>query len=374
MSDSPSTHRPSTAPDFLLSRRTGSVRTQGSRQGISDPEEAVALLRRRAVEMVVGALPFDLNSPAALTVPESIIREDATLEPHSYYRQGPGSVLQARVTGFDPSPEEHMQRVAAAVRTIKRTALDKVVLARAVDIEFENPVDPRLVAARLIDTSYNRDGFIADLTPGGVPGAMLVGCSPEVLVKKQGSTVSAYPLAGSAPRSQDPETDELTAQQLLRSSKNLEEHRYVVEHLKRLLTPLCSHLNIPNNPELTRTNEVWHLATPIVGTLSDPGLTALELALAVHPTPAICGSPTELAEGIIQKIEAPRRFYSGAVGWSDSHGDGEYMVAIRCAEVSGDGRRARAWAGGGIVVDSNPHSELEETTAKLRTILRALGL
>ncbi len=358
----------------MLSRRTGSVRTQGSRQGISDPEEAIDLLRKGSVQMVVGALPFDLNSPAALTVPESIIREDATLEPHAYYRHGPGSVLRARVAGFEPSPEEHRQRVAAAVRTIERTALDKVVLARAVDITFDTPVDPRLVAARLIDTSYHRDGFIADLTPGGVPGAMLVGCSPEVLVKKQGPNVSAYPLAGSAPRSSDPEVDTQTAQQLLSSAKDLAEHRYVVEHLHRLLAPLCTHLNVPDRPELTRTNEVWHLATPIVGTLKDPGLTALELALRVHPTPAICGTPTELAEGIIQEIEAPRRFYSGAVGWSDRTGDGEYMVAIRCAEVSGDGTTARAWAGGGIVANSNPDSELEETNAKLKTILRALGL
>ena len=119
---------------------------------------------------------------------------------------------------------------------------------------------------------------------------------------------------------------------------------------------------------------MWHLATPIVGTLSDPAVTALELALQVHPTPAICGTPTDAAEALIQTAESDRGFYAGAVGWSDSSGDGEYMVAIRCAEVSGDGKTARAWAGGGIVADSVAEEELAETGAKLRTILRSLGL
>ncbi|MDU0478490.1 isochorismate synthase [Staphylococcus chromogenes] len=370
---SPNPARPASAPDFLLSRAHGSVRTQGTIRTFTDPWEAVAALKAQEAEMVVGALPFLRGGAAALTVPGSIIREDGPLEPHGYYRFGPGSELSARVVGFDPSPEEHVDRVAAAIATVERSVLEKVVLARAVDIAFDQPVDPRLVAARLIDNSHNCDGFIADLSPVH-PGVFLVGSSPEVLVKRQGSTVTAYPLAGSARRLADPEADEQAGARLHHSAKDLVEHAFVVEHLRRALSPLCSSLEIPDHPELTKTDEMWHLATPIVGTLASPATSALELALAVHPTPAICGTPTDAAEALIETVESPRRFYAGAVGWCDASGDGEYMVAIRCAEVSADGLQARAWAGGGIVASSDPAAELAETDAKLRTMLRALGL
>lgn len=365
--------RPSTAPDFLLSRAQGSVRTQGAQAQFSDPEEAIAALRAGEAEMVVGALPFVRGGKAALTVPEFIIREDGPLEPHSYYR-APGS-LGAHIVGFDPEPAEHLVRVEAAINTIASTSLEKVVLARAVDLEFSTPVDPRRVAARLIDLSSHRDGFIADLTPAGREGAMLVGSSPEVLIKRQGSTVTAFPLAGSAARNHDnAAADHIAGQDLLHSAKDLREHAFVVDHLRRILAPLCSTLDCPTTPILTSTQEMWHLGTPIAGTLKDSSITALELALLVHPTPAICGTPVDAAESLITTAESDRGFYAGAVGWCDKDGNGEFMVAIRCAEVSGDGLRVRAWAGGGIVADSDPQAELAETDAKLRTILRALGL
>ncbi|ALC05675.1 Putative isochorismate synthase [Corynebacterium deserti GIMN1.010] len=367
---------PSTAPDFLLSRGHGSVRTQGARETFTDAWAAIDALKSGRVPMVVGALPFERDKPAALTVPEVIIREDGPLEPHAYYRFGPGSQLHAEVAGLDPSPIEHLRRVNAAINTITNTVLEKVVLARAVDISFDPPVDPLLVAARLIDNSHNKDGFIADLSPAGpsFEGHMLVGSSPEVLIKRQGSTVSAYPLAGSAPRLSDPSRDSAQGRTLLASAKNLSEHSYVVNHLRTVLSPLCSTLDISDVPELTKTNEMWHLATPIVGTLKDSGISALELATLTHPTPAVCGTPTDAAEALIASAESPRNFYAGAVGWCDSTGDGEYMVAIRCAEVSGDGTWARAWAGGGIVESSDAQEEFDETTAKLQTIMRSLGL
>ncbi|MDR7329198.1 isochorismate synthase [Corynebacterium guangdongense] len=368
-----SDQRPVTAPDFLLSRAHGSVRTQGAKRTFTDGWDAADALRAGEVDMVVGALPFDRSAPAALTVPEHIIREDGPLEPHSYYRYGPGSRLHATIVGFDPDPHEHLRRVEAAIETIRQSKLEKVVLARAVDIAFDPPVDPLLVAARLIDRSYNRDGFIADLSPAG-RDSMFVGSSPEVLVKRQGSTVTAYPLAGSAARARDRDEDAVVGHRLRTSAKDLEEHAYVVDHLRDTLGPLCTRLDVPTHPELTRTNEMWHLATPIIGRLADPSTTALELALRVYPTPAVCGTPTDAAEALIQTAESDRGFYAGAVGWCDGDGDGEYMVAIRCAEVSADGARARAWAGGGIVADSDAEDELAETTAKLRTILNSLGL
>lgn len=125
------------------------------------------------------------------------------------------------------------------------------------------------------------------------------------------------------------------------------------------------------------TPQMWHLGTPIRGELHGHGLSALDLALAVHPTPAICGTPTAAARDHILATEDARGFYAGAVGWAragDDGGDGEWMVAIRCAEIAGDGLTARTWAGGGIVADSDPDAELVETQAKLGTVLRALGV
>ncbi|AKK10960.1 isochorismate synthase [Corynebacterium uterequi] len=369
-----SARRPTTAPDFLLSRAHGSVRTQGARKTFTDPWAAADALHDGDVPMVVGALPFERSAPAALTVPKKIIRESGPLEPHSYYRFGPGARLSARIEHVDPAEHEHLRRIEAAIETIRNSKLDKVVLARAVNIAFDPPVDPLLVAARLIDRSNNRDGFIADLTPAGLDGHMLVGSSPEVLVRRHGSVISAYPLAGSAPRHEDPARDAEAGYLLAESAKDLSEHQYVVEHLRAALGPLCSRLDAPAVPELTKTNEMWHLATPIVGELANPATTALELALRIYPTPAVCGTPTDAAEALIQTAESDRSFYAGAVGWCDNTGDGEYMVAIRCAEVAGDGRSARAWAGGGIVADSDADEELAETSAKLRTILRSLDL
>lgn len=367
--------RPASAPDFLLSRPTGSVRTQGSAATFIDAWDAVTALERGAVTMVVGALPFDRDAPAALTVPERIIVEPGPLQPHDYYRRGPGAQLSARVSGYDPEPHEHLRRIEAAVGTINDSLLDKVVLARAVDFAFDPPVDPRLVAARLIDMSHSHDGFIADLTPAGKPGHMFVGSSPELLIRKKGLEIASYPLAGSAPRIfDDPSADAAAGEALSTSTKDLEEHAYVVEHIRDVLSPLCRELDIPDRPVLDRTNEMWHLATPITGVLHEPAPSALDLATRLYPTPAVCGSPQYAAEALITTAESDRSFYGGAVGWCTDNGDGEYVVAIRCAEVNGTGTAARAWAGGGLVAESDPAQELAETTAKLLTVERALGL
>ena len=154
----------------------------------------------------------------------------------------------------------------------------------------------------------------------------------------------------------------------------MEEHEYVVDDIADNLEPLCTHLDVPAEPELLSTSEMWHLGTFIRGELKDPVISALDLALLVHPTPAICGTPTESAMSVIEAVESDRGFYAGAVGWCDSEGDGEFVVSIRCAEIGKGGADARLWAGGGIVADSNPEEELAETTAKLRTVLRAFGL
>lgn len=368
----PDVGRPVTAPDFLLSRPTGSLRTQGALRTFTDPGDAALALRDGSCGLVVGAIGFEPDAPAALMEPELVVRTDGPLEPPAYFR---GIRSEARVAEEIPSPAEHRVRVSSAISGINAGSVGKVVLARAVRLVADRPLDPHAVCASLIDSSPAADGFLVDLSPAGdaYAGRVLVGSSPELLVRRRGDQVECHPLAGSAPRDADPATDQASARALRDSGKDAFEHAFVVDSIAHALAPLCTDLEIPERPSLTSTREMWHLGTRIRGRISDPRTTALDLALAVHPTPAVCGTPTDEARRLIAGIEGPRGFYAGAIGWSDADGDGDWMVSIRCAEIDADRRGAIAWAGGGIVADSDPDAEVAETGAKLRTVLRAFN-
>jgi isochorismate synthase len=179
-------------------------------------------------------------------------------------------------------------------------------------------------------------------------------------------------MAGSAPRSADPVEDRAAAQRLIGSAKDHREHRLVVEAMTEALSPFCDHLEVDARPRLTATASVWHLATTMRGRLVEGAPSALGLAAAVAPTPAVCGTPTPAALETIHELEpVPRGLYSGMVGWVDAAGDGEWVVALRCATL--DGRTARLHAGAGIVEGSVPELEVAETEAKFGALLAALG-
>ncbi|MGN0101550.1 MAG: isochorismate synthase MenF [Dietzia sp.] len=368
----PDVGRPVTAPDFLLSRPTGSLRTQGALSAFTDPADAALALRAGSCRLVVGAIGFEPDAPAALVEPDVVVRTDGPLEPPAYFR---AMRTRARVAEEVPTAAEHRARVSTAISGVRAGELDKVVLARAVRLEAEEPIDPHAVCAALIDASPAADGYLVDLSPAGgrYSGRVLVGSSPELLVRRRGDLVECHPLAGSAPRSADPAADQAAGRALRASGKDASEHAFVVDSLARSLAPLCTDLEIPERPSLTSTREMWHLGTRIRGRIADPRTTALDLALAVHPTPAVCGTPTDAARRLIAGIEGDRGFYAGAVGWSDAGGDGDWMVTIRCVEIDADRAGAIAWAGGGLVADSEPDDEVAETGAKLRTVLRAVG-
>ncbi|RAU95221.1 isochorismate synthase, partial [Mycobacterium colombiense] len=161
---------------------------------------------------------------------------------------------------------------------------------------------------------------------------------------------------------------------LAASAKNRHEHQLVIETIRAALEPLCDELSIAAEPQLSSTAAVWHLCTPIGGRLRETSTTAIDLALALHPTPAVGGVPTKAAMRLIAELEGDRGFYAGAVGWCDSRGDGRWVVSLRCAQLSADRRVALARAGGGIVAESDPDDEVAETTTKFGTILHALGV
>ncbi|WP_280186943.1 chorismate-binding protein, partial [Nocardia gipuzkoensis] len=293
---------------FLLARADGVVRGHGSRFRFDDARRAAAALREGRAELIVGALPFDPREPAALCVPE---RAEHTAGP---WRPAALPDLPAvRVVTEIPSPAEHVARVTKLVEQLNDPAqpLRKVVAARSVLAEARSALDPEVVAGHLLTRHPHANVFAVDLTAAGRPGATLVGASPEVLVDRQGEIVTLRPLAGTLPRLADPDADAAQARELLASTKNRAEHAFVIDWIRERLEPVCAQLSIPASPELISTHEVWHLATPIRGRLRDTTVTALDLALLLHPTPAVCGTPTDLALDTIAHGEDDRGFYGG---------------------------------------------------------------
>ncbi|MBL1073007.1 isochorismate synthase [Nocardia sp. 2] len=354
---------------FLLATPDGVLRTTGTRTAYDTAAAAAAALRDDT-ELIVGALPFVPGRPAALCAPSHALHTAGPWRPAAV-----PELPAVRVVSEMPSAAEHVARVTKLVEQLGDPAqpLRKVVAARSLLAEADAALDPEVVAAHLVTRHPRANVFAVDLTPAGRPGDTLLGATPEVLVARHGRTVTLRPLAGTLPRLADPDADAAQARELLSSTKNRDEHAYVIDWIRELLTPICAELSVPDGPELLSTPEVWHLATPIRGTLRDPDVTALDLAVLLHPTPAVCGTPTTLALETILDIEEDRGFYGGAVGWCDNRGDGEWVVAIRSAELAADGRSLRAFGGGGIVAASEPPIELVETTAKLRTFLNVLG-
>jgi isochorismate synthase len=268
-----------------------------------------------------------------------------------------------------PSPERYGAAVAAAVARMRAGEFDKVVLARSLELTSGHAPDLPAMLRRLARRDPSGYTFAV---PSG-PGRTLIGASPELLVARQGGRLTANPLAGSAPRSEDLAEDVRRAVALLESEKDLHEHAVVVAAVREALAPFCATLQVPERPTLVRTAAMWHLSTTVTGELADPDTaTALDLASALHPTPAVCGTPTDLARRVIAESEPfDRGAYTGMVGWQDADGDGEWVVTIRCAEA--EGNTLRLFAGAGVVAASTPEAETAETAAKFRTFLHAVG-
>lgn len=358
-----------TAPTtFVLTGPAGTLVAEGIQTGIDDIDTAARVLRDGSATLVVGALPFDIRQPAALLIPASV-RD--TLPPV------PDVGLPAvRIAETLPAPRVHRARIEAALHLLRdaENPLEKVVLARALRLVADGPLDPLAILGRLVGADPQATAYLADLSPAGFPDSVLVGASPELLVARRGDQVTCQPFAGSAPRSADPGVDAANSAALAASGKNRHEHQLVVDTMCEALAPLCRSLEVAPEPELSATAALWHLSTPIRGTLRQTSTTAIDLALALHPTPAVGGVPTAAAVDMIAELEGDRGFYAGAVGWFDARGDGRWVVAIRGAVLAADRRSALAQAGGGIVAQSDADEEVAETTTKFRTVLRALGV
>lgn len=199
----------------------------------------------------------------------------------------------------------------------------------------------------------------------------LVGASPELVLASEKDFVVSHPLAGSAPRHTNPFKDAAAGQELLRSPKDLHEHSHVVRAVARSFRLLAHNVVVPEGPSLVSTPVIWHLGTRIVGKLRD-GISPLELAYAMHPTPAVCGWPSRAARSVIGELESfSRGLYAGLIGWIDAEGHGEWALTLRCGVLKG--KRATLYAGAGIMEDSSPEAEHLETDVKFSTFAEALG-
>jgi salicylate biosynthesis isochorismate synthase/menaquinone-specific isochorismate synthase len=341
-----------------------------------------------------GSLAWEGFEPASLVVPEIALVRSAgrltltacALVAPDDTSDGLAASLERRIEElrarelplFDPDPSgryrvastmppEHFEAAVARARElIAAGSLEKIVLAREVQVHAPRAHDPAAVFGALREAFPSC--FIVCVGRGE---AAFVAASPELLVRREGQRVSTMALAGSTRRSADPAVDAHLGERLMRSAKDREEHAIVARRIERELAPQALWIAASPEPVLVRVANIQHLATPIRAQLAEP-CEAIELLELLHPTPAVGGDPRERALEWIPALEGlDRGWYAGPVGWVDATGDGELCVALRCALLRGD--VAHCYAGVGVVRDSDPAAELAETELKLQALLPLLA-
>ncbi|RTZ41785.1 isochorismate synthase [Candidimonas sp. SYP-B2681] len=338
---------------------------QASQQGVQAP-------------VMFGLVPFDVANAASLAIP--VKHTSAGIPPKASVAASdlPPQQTRPQVVSREPvpAPEQYGDMVRKALGLFDQGELKKVVLSRAMDVQLDRPVDYTRLLPDLLSRNAHGYTFAVPVWADGAdaaPTGVMVGASPELLVRREGDRIYVNPLAGSIGRNSDAETDQALKDGLARSEKDLREHGYVVSDIVRILRMHCDELDVPDGPSVIGTDTLWHLSTYITGRLSDTTMTALDLSLALHPTPAICGHPTATAFGHIRDIEPfDRGYFAGLVGWQLANGDGEWALTLRCALHDG-GSKLRLYAGAGTVAGSDPESEIKETATKMETFMRAIS-
>ncbi|GAA4387733.1 chorismate-binding protein [Tsukamurella soli] len=344
-------------PHFLLAGSGAELTARGAVAAFTEPAAAAAALRRGRHRIVVGAMPFDLGEPAALVVPESV---EALTVPCGA-ATGRCGLPALEFAAECPVIDDYLARVREVIRRIETGELERAVLARVIEFAAAEPVDAIGLARHLARRDIGGNAFHVDLGPAGPAHTdrVLVGSSHEVLVHRRGDTVVCHPWT-----CVDAHPDGL-----LDPPDELDRHAAVVDAVATVLGPLCTELEVPQGSSVACAGDGRRLSTVVTGRIRDAETSALDLALALHPTPAVCGSPKAAATRAIAEVEGQRGFFAGLVGWTDMYGDGHWRVASRCAELGADRKSLRAWAGCGVVAGSNPALELAETADKLRTVL-----
>lgn len=317
-----------------------------------------------------GAFTFDPLEPGSVLIVPSIVigrsngRSWITRigqEPKIDHNEAPEDD-RIRYWGSSAPEVTWLDAVTTAEKAVRNGELEKVVLARDMRVWSKTALSPRRLVKRLAERFPECYAFSVD---------GLIGATPELLVRTRGRQMSSEILAGSIRRGSDEAEDEVLGRRLLNSAKDAVEHDIAVRSVQELLPAFCETLTIAASPRLLKLANVQHLATEVQGGMRQ-AYSALEIAGALHPTAAVCGLPRDKAMDMIRRLEGMSRArYAGPAGWVDAQGNGEWGIALRCAEL--DGGSARLFAGGGIVAGSTPEDELDETRIKLLAMQSALG-
>ena len=326
--------------------------------------------------LLFASFAFDSSSPSVLVIPEIVLGQKNGKSWITWIgdKNQPGlekisnSSISGEITWQDAAKDEEVwrQQVTKAITAIKDGLVEKVVLARDLTATSTKEIDTRSLLQRL-EIEYPSTWLF--LVNG------LVGATPELLVRLSKSLVTSRVLAGTIRKSGNEDRDLALAASLAKSSKDLEEHEYAVKSVADGLAPFCSSTNVPESPFVLHLANVMHLATDVTGVLNSSARQAdiFTLIEQLHPSAAVCGTPTEVAKKYISQLEQmDRGRYSGPVGWIDAQGDGEIAIALRCGLLSEDRKSIRIFAGCGIVADSNPEKEFAESQSKLIPMRTAL--
>lgn len=263
-------------------------------------------------------------------------------------------------------PIKWKQTVDDATEVMKKKKVEKIVLARELRLRFNQEVNIPQVLKKLNDTQSN--SYIFAFESGG---DCFIGATPERLVKLEKNNLLSTCLAGTAPRGKTEEEDKQIGYELLHDKKNREEHEFVVKMIKDALLKTCTDVEMPKEPVLHPLKNLQHLYTPVTGVLSK-GFSIFDVVKNLHPTPALGGTPTEESLAFIREHELlDRGWYGAPIGWVDSNDNGEFAVAIRSGLIQGDS--ASLFAGCGVLADSDPEMEFEETRIKMLPMLNVLG-
>lgn len=266
----------------------------------------------------------------------------------------------------EPHIEAYLNSIEQVTSLIKRNEAKKVVIARSLALQFEETITSPQILSHVLQEQP--ESYLFGLERENL---FFYGASPERLVKVEEGKAYSSCVAGSIKRGATADEDEAFGQELLNDTKNLGEHKYVVDMISQTFYENCEDVQLPYGPSLLKIRDIQHLFTPVEGTLHDEA-TILQLVKSLHPTPALGGVPRREAMEAIRKYEPMNRgMYAAPIGWIDAQGNGEFAVAIRSAALVD--KKAYLYAGGGIVADSEPLSEYEETLVKFRPMLRALG-
>lgn len=347
---------------FFMSSPHRGMLAQQPVYNLTSADTALAVLAASSSSVLVGAFPFDRSRPARLGLSD-LARYAA---PTPFAVPWPPSLRRVRWSRRTEDVVGYRRAVARVLDRMAHGDLYRVVLGRTIELIADQAVSPGdLLAGVLAGGAAPRHAYAVDLG-----GRTLLGSGPALLVAQHNGVVFANPLTGWAPRDPDPVRDDENATALLRSAFCRREHRMAVDAAADRLAPLCRGLSVSPEPDLLRTGTMWHLSSRITAA-SRGGGTALDVALALHSDSPVVGGPSWQASEPLAELESfDREFFSGMVGWTDSRGNGEWMVTSQCAEMRGE--LLRLFAASDVLPGSTPDSEVAATDIKFHTILRAL--